>query len=183
MHPNREKKFTDFLKPYAASYIGSILLAIAGVCFGLAPYYILYRLLTGLLAGAACKDVILGALGILAAFILQLACHGFSTALSHKTAFQILGQIRIAITNKMLRLPLGYMQLQGSSYFQHMLIDGTERLEFPLAHAIPETTSNVLIPVGIAGILFFTDWRMALAVLAPAVLTLLIYLPMYPAFP
>lgn len=179
MHPNREKKFTDFLKPYAASYTGSILLAIAGVCFGLAPYYILYRLLTGLLAGAACKDVILGALGILTAFILQLACHGFSTALSHKTAFQILGQIRIAITNKMLRLPLGYMQLQGSGYFQHMLIDGTERLEFPLAHAIPETTSNVLIPVGIAGILFFTDWRMALAVLAPAVLTLLIYLPMY----
>ena len=55
----------------------------------------------------------------------------------------------------------------------------TERLEFPLAHAIPETTSNVLIPAGIIVILFFVDWRMALAVMIPAVLTLIFYLPMY----
>ena len=78
-------------------------------------------------------------------------------------------------------MPLGYMQLHGTGHFQHMLIDGTERLEFPLAHAIPETTSNVLIPVGIIVVLFFVDWRMAFAVMVPAILTLIFYLPMYEA--
>lgn len=179
MYKNSERKFIDFLKPYTTSYIGSVLLAIASVFWGLAPYYILYRLLTGLLSGFTYKDMIMGTLFILAAFVLQLVCHGLSTAISHKTAFRILREIRIAITNKMLRMPLGYMQLHGTGHFQHMLIDGTERLEFPLAHAILETTSNVLIPVGIIVVLFFVDWRMAFAVMVPAILTLIFYLPMY----
>ena len=179
MYKNSERRFVDFLKPYKNSYIGSVLLAIASVFWGLAPYYILYRLLTGLVSGFSYKDIIINTFFILAAFVLQLICHGLSTAISHKTAFRILREIRIAITNKMLRMPLGYMQLHGTGHFQHMLIDGTERLEFPLAHAIPETTSNVLIPAGIIGILFFVDWRMALAVMIPAVLTLIFYLPMY----
>ena len=179
MYKNSERKFIDFLKPYTTSYIGSVLLAIASVFWGLAPYYILYRLLNGLMSGFTYKDMIMGTLFILAAFVLQLICHGLSTAISHKTAFRILGDIRITITNKMLRMPLGYMQLHGTGHFQHMLIDGTERLEFPLAHAIPETTSNVLIPVGIIVSLFFVDWRMALAVMVPAILTLIFYLPMY----
>lgn len=179
MYKNGERRFVDFLKPYTTSYIGSVLLEIASVFWGLAPYYILYRLLNGLLSGFTYKDMIMGTLFILAAFVLQLICHGLSTAISHKTAFRILGDIRITITNKMLRMPLGYMQLHGTGHFQHMLIDGTERLEFPLAHAIPETTSNVLIPVGIIVSLFFVDWRMALAVMVPAILTLIFYLPMY----
>ena len=179
MSKNSERRFVDFLKPYKNSYIGSVLLAIASVFFGLAPYYILYRLLTGLVSNFSYKDIIIDTFFILAAFVLQLICHGLSTAISHKTAFRILKEIRIAITNKMLRMPLGYMQLHGTGHFQHMLIDGTERLEFPLAHAIPETTSNVLIPAGIIVILFFVDWRMALAVMIPAVLTLIFYLPMY----
>lgn len=179
MYKNSKRRFVDFLKPYKNSYIGSVLLAIASVFWGLAPYYILYRLLTGLVSGFSYKNIIIDTFFILAAFVLQLICHGLSTAISHKTAFRILKEIRIAITNKMLRMPLGYMQLHGTGHFQHMLIDGTERLEFPLAHAIPETTSNVLIPAGIIVILFFVDWRMALAVMIPAVLTLIFYLPMY----
>ena len=179
MSKNSERRFVDFLKPYKNSYIGSVLLAIASVFFGLAPYYILYRLLTGLVSNFSYKDIIINTFFIIAAFVLQLICHGLSTAISHKTAFRILKEIRIAITNKMLRMPLGYMQLHGTGHFQHMLIDGTERLEFPLAHAIPETTSNILIPAGIIVILFFVDWRMALAVMIPAILTLIFYLPMY----
>ena len=179
MYNSSERRFIDFLKPYKNSYICSVLLAIASVFCGLAPYYILYRLLNGLVSDFSYKDIIIDTFFILAAFVLQLICHGLSTAISHKTAFRILREIRIAITNKMLRMPLGYMQLHGTGHFQHMLIDGTERLEFPLAHAIPETTSNVLIPAGIIAILFFVDWRMALAVMIPAVLTLIFYLPMY----
>ena len=125
MYKNSERRFVDFLKPYKNSYIGSVLPVIASVFFGLAPYYILYRLLTGLVSNFSYKDIIIDTFFILAAFVLQLICHGLSTAISHKTAFHILKEIRIAITNKMLRMPLGYMQLHGTGHFQHMLIDGT----------------------------------------------------------
>ena len=173
------KRFGDFLKPYAGKYVASVSLAIAGVFFGLVPYYIAYRLLIGLPAGYSYRELLVGTVLILMFFVLQLLTHNASTAISHKTAFRILEQVRGAITDKMLRLPLGELQAKGSGHFHHMLIDGTERLEYPLAHAIPETTSSVLLPLGIVSLLFAVDWRMALSVLLPAALTLLAYLPMY----
>lgn len=173
------KRFGDFLKPYAGKYVASVSLAIAGVFFGLVPYYIAYRLLIGLPAGYSYRELLVGTVLILVFFVLQLLTHNASTAISHKTAFRILEQVRGAITDKMLRLPLGELQAKGSGHFHHMLIDGTERLEYPLAHAIPETTSSVLLPLGIISLLFAVDWRMALSVLLPAALTLLAYLPMY----
>lgn len=179
MKEQMKKRFGDFLKPYAGKYATSVALAIAGVFFGLVPYYIAYRLLIGLPAGYSYRELLVGAVLILVFFVLQLLTHNASTAISHKTAFRILEQTRGAITDKMLRLPLGELQAKGSGHFHHMLIDGTERLEYPLAHAIPETTSSVLLPLGIVSLLFAVDWRMALSVLIPAALTLLIYLPMY----
>lgn len=179
MKEQMKKRFGDFLKPYTGKYVASVALAIAGVFFGLVPYYIAYRLLIGLPAGYSYRELLVGAVLILVFFVLQLLTHNASTAISHKTAFRILEQVRGAITDKMLRLPLGELQAKGSGHFHHMLIDGTERLEYPLAHAIPETTSSVLLPLGIVSLLFTVDWRMALSVLIPAALTLLIYLPMY----
>lgn len=173
------KRFGDFLKPYAGKYVASVSLAIAGVFFGLVPYYIAYRLLIGFPAGYSYRELLVGTVLILVFFVLQLLTHNASTAISHKTAFRILEQVRGALIDKMLRLPLGELQAKGSGHFHHMLIDGTERLEYPLAHAIPETTSSVLLPLGIVSLLFAVDWRMALSVLLPAALTLLAYLPMY----
>lgn len=179
MKGQMRKRFGDFLKPYAGKYVASVSLAIAGVFFGLVPYYIAYRLLIGLPAGYSYRELLVGTVLILVFFVLQLLTHNASTAISHKTAFRILEQVRGALTDKMLRLPLGELQAKGSGHFHHMLIDGTERLEYPLAHAIPETTSSVLLPLGIVSLLFAVDWRMALSVLLPAALTLLAYLPMY----
>lgn len=128
-----EETFGDFLKPYAGKYVASVSLAIAGVFFGLVPYYIAYRLLIGFPAGYSYRELLVGTVLILVFFVLQLLTHNASTAISHKTAFRILEQVRGALIDKMLRLPLGELQAKGSGHFHHMLIDGTERLEYPLA--------------------------------------------------
>ena len=169
----------DFVKLQIPAYIISVFLAVVGVFFGLLPYYMVYRLLTNIYKSADITTVLMYASFILISFVLQILMHSFSTAISHKTAFSILQNVRLSITEKMLRMPLGYTQKKGSGYFHNMLVDSTERLEYPLAHAIPETTSNVLLPLCIIGLLFFTDWRMGLSVLLPATLTLIFYLPMY----
>ena len=172
-------QFKDFTKEHIPIYGVSVLLAIGAVFFGLAPYYLVYRLLLAVVQGCSERTVLQYALLILLALSLQILMHCLSTALSHKTAFSILKKIRLAVTEKMMRMPLGYTQAKGSGYFHSLLIDSIERLEYPLAHAIPETTSNVLLPVSIIALLFSFDWRMGLSLLAPAGLTLLFYLPMY----
>ena len=172
-------QFKDFTKEHIPIYGVSVLLAIGSVFFGLAPYYLVYRLLLDIVQGCSERTVLQYALLILLALSLQILMHCLSTAISHKTAFSILKKIRLAVTEKMIRMPLGYTQTKGSGYFHSLLIDSIERLEYPLAHAIPETTSNVLLPVSIIALLFSFDWRMGLSLLAPAGLTLLFYLPMY----
>lgn len=177
---NQKTSLKDFVRPKRASLIGSVILALCGVFLGVLPYIAAYQLLMGLVSSQYVgTDVLIYAAVILGCFALQLLCHYASTAISHTAAFSITEDIRLSVTKKMLKMPLGYTQAKGSGYFKNTLMDELERMEYPLAHAIPETTSGVLLPLVIMITLFFMDWRMGLAVAVPAIVTLLFYLPMY----
>ena len=52
-------------------------------------------------------------------------------------------------------------------------MDKVEDLEPPLAHMIPELTSNLLLPVAISIWMLVIDWRMGLAVLIAPVLAMI----------
>lgn len=172
--------FGSFVRPNLGRYAASIALAVASVFCGLVPYLAVYRLFLRITQGqSSVRDVALHAAVVLAAFALQILFYSLSTAISHVTAFSILERMRIAITEKMMKMPLGYMQAKGSGYLKNLLVDEIERLEFPLAHAIPETSSGVLLPLGVMVVLFMMDWRMGLAAAVPAMVTLLFYLPLY----
>lgn len=173
-------RFKDFIRAYTPAYTVSVSLAVLGVGCGMVPYITVHRLLMRLAKGGTSLAEVSAYVGvIIAAFAFQLVLHSISTAISHKTAFSVLEKIRLALTEKMIKMPLGFTRNKGAGYFHGMLIDSTERLEFPLAHALPETTSNILIPLSITAMLFATDWRLALAVLVLAAATLVFYLPMY----
>ena len=85
-------RFKDFVKEHIPVYSVSVVLAIASVFFGLLPYYLVYRLLLAVVQGCSERMVLQYALLIL-------------LALSHKTAFSILKKIRLAVTEKMMRMP------------------------------------------------------------------------------
>ena len=173
-------RFKDFIRAYTPAYTVSVSLAVLGVGCGMVPYITVHRLLMRLAKGGTSVAEVSAYVGvIIAAFAFQLVLHSISTAISHKTAFSVLEKIRLALTEKMIKMPLGFTRNKGAGYFHGMLIDSIERLEFPLAHALPETTSNILIPLSITAMLFAADWRLALAVLVPAAATLIFYLPMY----
>lgn len=172
-------KFRDFILPELPAYLLSVILATAGVFFGIFPYFIIYKLLLSLNADATSQKIIFFSVEIIVSFALQILMHSISTAISHKTAFRILERARLAITEKMIKMPLGYTRMKGCGYFHSMLIDSIERLEYPLAHAIPETTSNILIPVVVIGVLFGLNIKIGFAVLIPSAVTLFFYLPMY----
>ena len=73
---------------------------------------------------------------------------------------------------------MGTIQEKSSGEFKQLVIDDTERLEGQIAHAIPEMTASILIPIFVFAYLLFVDWRMALASLASAVLGNVIYYSM-----
>ena len=68
-----------------------------------------------------------------------------------------------------MKAPLGEVMRRRIGYLKNIIMDKVEDLEPPLAHVIPELTSNLLLPLAIFVWMLAIDWRMGLSILiAPA---------------
>ena len=63
------------------------------------------------------------------------------------------------------------------------MVERIEQLEVPLAHVIPEMTSNLLVPIAIIIYLFILDWRMALVSLITIPVGMMCYMGMMKEYP
>ena len=157
----------------------SVVLSVLSSAFGMLPYAAV-----GVLLGKALENTLTSgwAIGLtvaaLTGYFLKHFLYSKSTLCSHKAAYEIIRNIRCAIMRKMSKMSMGTIQEKSSGEFKQLVIDDTDRLEGQIAHAIPEMTSSILIPVFVFAYLIFVDWRMALASLISAVLGNLIYYAM-----
>ena len=72
-----------------------------------------------------------------------------------------------------LKSPLGEVMGRRIGYLKNIIMDKVEDLEPPLAHMIPELTSNLLLPIAIFIWMLVIDWRMGLAVLIAPILAMI----------
>ena len=80
---------------HGGQYILSVALAVMGVAFSLAPYFAVVGIVRGLMNGQ--KDLswyLTRCLAMAALWFLRVMFHAFSTAVSHKATFAVLGEIR-----------------------------------------------------------------------------------------
>lgn len=159
--------------------VTSVLLAILGSVFGIIPYFAVSQIVIQI-CGQNFSMTTIG-IWVAAALLGYLGNVWFGTAstmLSHHSAFTILKNIRTELTEKLSRVPMGYILDTPSGKFKTMLVDTVEKLELPLAHMIPELTANILIPVLILFYLFILDWRIALISLITIPIGLVCYMGM-----
>ena len=169
-------KFADGKK---LQLLFAVVLSVLSSAFGIVPYIAVAILLQKALANSlttACA--ILLPVIALCGYLLKHTLYAKSTLCSHKAAYEIIKNIRISIMKKMSKVSMGMIQSKSSGEFKQLVIDDAERLEGPLAHAVPEMTASVLVPVFVIIYLLTIDWRMALAALISAILGNLIYYSM-----
>ena len=155
----------------------SVILAVLGVAFSVAPYFAVVGIVKGLMAGERNLSYYLIQAGLIALMWLgRVLCHAFSTATSHRATFAVLGEIRKRCTEKLTRMPLGAVLAQSSGALKNTLIERIDSIETTLAHIVPEFTANLLIPVIITVYIFTIDWRMGLASLATVPLGMFFYI-------
>lgn len=160
------KELGSFIAPYKGKYIISVLLSIFAVFLGLLSYGFIGILTGKIFAGNDTADelillaLVIGACKVGSAILLNI-----STLISHKAAYYTLADIRGALSDKLVRLPMGYFEKNGSGRLKTMLVDRVEEIEKTLAHLLPEMTANLLIPAGMIAWMFFIDWRLSLCVL------------------
>ena len=161
---------------HGGQYVLSVVLAVIGVAFSLAPYFVVIGIVQGLMGGVKDFAFYLNRCLIMAALWLgRVLFHALSTATSHKATFAVLGEIRKRCMEKLTRMPLGTVLEQSSGALKNTLIERIDSIETTLAHIVPEFTANLLIPIIILVYIFTIDWRMGLASLATVPLGLFCY--------
>ena len=161
---------------YKGQYVLSVLLAIVGVAFSVAPYFVVVGIVQGLMEGnKELSYYMIRCLIIAALWLGRVLFHALSTAMSHRATFAVLGEIRKRCTEKLTRMPLGAVLEQSSGALKNTLIERIDSIETTLAHIVPEFTANLLIPVIILVYIFTIDWRMGLASLATVPLGMFCY--------
>ena len=168
-------KLYNFAEENKGKIITSVILAILGVAFGMIPYLCTAKLLALFYSKQATfKLVLILCLIAIVSYALKAWFATISTMKSHEAAFTILKNIRLRLTEKMERVPMGVMLETPSGTYKSMVVDMVDKIEKPLAHMIPELTSNMLVPIIIFITMFIIDWRMGLAALAVIPLGLII---------
>ena len=157
----------QFAGEYRGSYIKSVIYAVIGVAFSLAPYILMGDMVRKLLSGERNFNIYLVEGALLALFwILRVGLHTLSTKTSHRTTFQLIGNMRIALVDKLSRLPLGTVQGMPSGALKNIICERTDSMEPTLAHVVPEFTANLCAPVMLFIYILTIDWRVALLSLA-----------------
>ena len=152
--------------------IGSVVLAIGSTVAQFVPYVTIMNILNELAAHAAHPEDISRELvkhwGIIC--LIAFGCYGMlmfiSLMFSHIAAFNILYELRVALTWKMAKLPLGFFTKRTTGDLKKIIGEDVERVELFVAHHIPDLTSAIVFPLLIIGWLFTIDWRLSLIMLA-----------------
>ena len=164
---------------HGGQYVLSVILAVIGVAFSVAPYFVVVGIVHGLMDGQQDFAFYLGKYLIMAALWMgRVLFHALSTATSHRATFAVLGEIRKRCTEKLARMPLGTVLTQSSGALKNTLVERIDSIETTLAHIVPEFTANLLVPVIIEIYIFTIDWRMGLASLVTVPIGMFSYMLM-----
>ena len=177
-------RLVEFARPHKTSYIVSVVLAVLGVAFGIVPYFATARMTIELLSGN--RDLSFYMVWCLISggcFVLKAILMGISTRASHEATFEVLSEARRKIASKLTSVPMGYILNTPSGQLKNGMVERIEQLEVPLAHVIPEMTSNLLVPIAIIVYLFILDRRMALVSLITIPVGMMCYMGMMKEYP
>ena len=168
------KTLFSFAGPCKGKMTLSVLCAILSVAGGFVPFWAVYEILLLFInRTVTLNNIMFWCLVGIGGYLIRVICFGISTILAHISAYTILEGIRLKIANRLMGAPLGEVMGRRIGCLKNIIMDKVEDLEPPLAHMIPELTSNLLLPVAIFIWLLAIDWRLGLAVLIAPVLAMI----------
>ena len=183
-HTNKE---VDFLKKpsdlsrlmgYAGGHrvftYASWLLSALSALVALVPFLYIWMILRDVLQAAPdyAQAVNVPHYGWMAVLFAALSYLIYVCALlcSHLSAFRVATNLRLAVTEQLAKLPLGFTERYGSGRLRKVVQESTGAAETYLAHQLPDQYSAMATPVGLLVLLFVFDWRLGLLSLIPVLL-------------
>ena len=178
------KKQSDLsrLMGYAGNYryftYASWVLSAVSALVALVPFVYIWKILRDVLNAAPnyAQAVNIPHYGWMAVLFAVLSYLIYIAALmcSHLSAFRVATNLRLAVSEHLAVLPLGFSENFGSGKLRKIIHESTGSAETYLAHQLPDQYNAIATPVGLLVLLLAFDWRLGLLSLAPVVLAFLI---------
>ena len=149
--------------------LGRFLAAISAV-MTLIPYYLMWKIIRvalngdnpGLITTYAILAVAL-IVGALLVYIAALLC-------THISAFRVQANMRSSLMKRIVTLPLGIFDEDGTGKIRRIVNDSTAATETYIAHTLADKTVAAVTPVGLLILVFAFNWKIGLICMVPAVL-------------
>ena len=167
---------------YAGNYryftYASWVLSAVSALVALVPFVYIWKILRDVLDAAPnyAQAVNIPHYGWMAVLFAVLSYLIYIAALmcSHLSAFRVATNLRLAVSEHLAVLPLGFAETFGSGKLRKIIHESTGAAETYLAHQLPDQYNAIATPVGLLVLLLAFDWRLGLLSLAPVVLAFLI---------
>ncbi len=152
----------------------SLVLSAASAIVTLVPFIYIWRILKQVIDVApdfekATDITHYGIMAVVFAVIAMLLYIG-GLMCSHLAAFRIATNMRIDLTDRISKLPVGTIETMGSGKLRRTITETTGAAETFLAHQLPDKAKAIAGIAGLLALLFVFDWRLGLLSLVPAVL-------------
>lgn len=156
----------------------SWILAVLSAWIALVPFYDVWRIIKEILEvkpdyanathiTAYGWQAVEFALLAMAVYIVALMC-------SHKAAFRVQSNMRVSMMEHIMKLPLGYVESQGTGKIRKVVNDSSAATETFIAHNLPDKAVSAATPVGLLVMMMVFDWRLGLISLIPAVIAFIL---------
>lgn len=151
--------------------------SLASVLLTIVPFAMVYSIIRDLFLYAdnlqAIQSKQLTTYGLIALFALvaSFICLYIGLICSHVAAYHVLYNIRIQISNKLAKLPLGYFTKETVGGIKKTVDSNVEKIEQFIGHQIPDLVNAIVLPIAMITAMFLIDWRLALAVIIPIIVS------------
>ena len=176
-----EKKLgLGYLLQFAGSrkpllYLGCVLSAVS-MLLGFGPYICIWLVARNLIAAAPDWSAAanLTTFGWLAFWfsVASMLVYFFALLCTHACAFRTASNLRKASLAHLMEVQLGYFDTHASGALRRIIDGCAGATEGLIAHKTPDTVGSVAMVLGMVALLFVFDWRMGLACLLAAILSI-----------
>ncbi len=149
--------------------LGRCLAAVSAI-LTLIPYYELWKIVHMAVNGENVDRIPVHAWWAVAMIVGALLIYIAALFCTHIAAFRVQANMRSALMRRIITLPLGIFDEDGTGRIRRIVNDSTAATETYIAHSLPDKTVAAVTPVGLLILVFAFNWKIGLICMIPALI-------------
>ncbi len=174
MGKNEKYDHMKLIREYAGGHkilitLGRCLAAVSAV-MTLIPYYELWKIIRCAVIGEELNKIRLYAWSAVALIVGALLVYILALLCTHIAAFRVQANMRSSLMRRIITLPLGVFDEDGTGRIRRIVNDSTAATETYIAHNLCDKTVAAITPIGILVLVLAFNWKIGLICMIPAVI-------------